>query len=62
MAVAGNEKPMDLDSICTMLFIDNSYIIADLEELCWVCSLASLLMLPVNNSSCQNQSKEREEE
>lgn len=62
MAVGGNEKPVDLDSICTMLFIDNSYIIVDLEELCWVCSLASLLMLPVNNSSCQNQCKEREEE
>lgn len=62
MAVAGNGKPVDLDSICTMLFIDNSYIIADLEELCCVCSLASLLMLPVNNSSCQNQRKEREGE
>lgn len=51
MAVAGNEKPVDLDSICTMVFIGNSYIIADLEELCWVCSLACFLILPVNNSS-----------
>lgn len=43
--------------MCTMLFIDNSLIIADLEELSWVCSFASLLMLPVNNSSWQNQCK-----
>lgn len=62
MTVAGNEKPIDLDSICTMLFIDNSYVTADLEELCWVYSVSSLLMLPVNSSSCQNQCKEREEE
>jgi len=61
MAVARNEKPMDLDGIYTMLFIDNYYVRADLEECCWVCSLASPLMLPVNNSSCQHQCKETEE-